>query len=102
MEHLFKKVRVEVVKATRNKQTPWESSSLVGDFTFVPELPGTAPAVAGPPSISTSATTAPVPAGPDPEAVTWAFVEKSNAPEDVSAFLQEFPRRAFAPAARVR
>ena len=102
VEQLFKKVRAEVVRATRNKQTPWESSSLIGDFTFVPEAPSPVPAVVSPTPPPAPATAAPAPVGPDPEAVTWALVEKSNDPEDVSAFLREYPQGRFAPATRVR
>ncbi len=36
VETLFKRVRVQVMQATRNTQVPWESSSLVGEFCFVP------------------------------------------------------------------
>ncbi len=36
LEMVFKRVRAEVVKATGDSQVPWESSSLVGDFFFVP------------------------------------------------------------------
>ena len=43
VEQMFKKVRGGVVEATKGKQTPWESSSLIGDFTFVPEAPRTPP-----------------------------------------------------------
>ena len=32
VEELFKRVRVRVAKATNNAQTPWEASSLTGDF----------------------------------------------------------------------
>jgi hypothetical protein len=34
VEELFKRVRIDVQKETQDKQTPWESSSLVGDFYF--------------------------------------------------------------------
>jgi hypothetical protein len=34
VEELFKKVRIDVQKETQNKQIPWESSSLLGDFYF--------------------------------------------------------------------
>ncbi len=34
VEQVFKKVRVGVMDATANKQVPWESSSLTGDFYF--------------------------------------------------------------------
>jgi len=36
IEDAFKRVRVSVNKATEGRQTPWESSSLVEDFAFVP------------------------------------------------------------------
>jgi uncharacterized caspase-like protein len=102
VEQLFKKVRVEVIAATRNKQTPWESSSLVGDFTFVPEAPSSVPAVVSPLPPSAQAPVAPNPVGPDPEVVTWGLIEKSNEIEDFRAFLQEYPQGRFTPAARVR
>jgi len=36
IEQVFKNVRREVARATRDNQIPWESSSLTGDFYFVP------------------------------------------------------------------
>ncbi|MEZ5739647.1 MAG: caspase family protein [Burkholderiaceae bacterium] len=40
VESLFKRVRLSVMRATRNAQVPWESSSLVGDFCFRPNARG--------------------------------------------------------------
>lgn len=37
IEDVFKNVRVNVLELSGNQQTPWESSSLVGDFYFVQE-----------------------------------------------------------------
>ncbi len=37
IESVFKNVRAEVVRKSNGKQTPWESSSLIGDFYFYPE-----------------------------------------------------------------
>jgi len=34
VEHLFKRVRRDVIAATGRQQVPWESSSLTGDFAF--------------------------------------------------------------------
>ena len=34
---MFRKIRIDVVKATAGKQIPWESSSLMGDFYFMPQ-----------------------------------------------------------------
>ncbi len=36
VEELFKRVRIAVTKETADKQVPWESSSLKGDFFFIP------------------------------------------------------------------
>ena len=37
VERMFREVRTKVIKATNKKQTPWESSSLIGeDFYFTP------------------------------------------------------------------
>jgi uncharacterized caspase-like protein len=35
IEELFKQVRIAVRNKSQNKQTPWESSSLEGDFYFI-------------------------------------------------------------------
>ncbi|MDG4595440.1 MAG: SUMF1/EgtB/PvdO family nonheme iron enzyme [Candidatus Contendobacter sp.] len=39
IEQLFKQVRIQVAKVTGNRQVPWESSSLMGDFFFVAPAP---------------------------------------------------------------
>jgi hypothetical protein len=38
IEHLFKKVRVDVLEQTRGLQTPWDTSSLTQDFAFSPQV----------------------------------------------------------------
>jgi uncharacterized caspase-like protein len=45
IEWVFKRVRIEVQRDTQNLQTPWENSSLTGDFCFR-EMPGKGCAVA--------------------------------------------------------
>jgi uncharacterized caspase-like protein len=39
VEQLFKRVRQGVYEETGGKQLPWETSSLTGDFYFVPRVP---------------------------------------------------------------
>ena len=39
IEQVFKQVRIGVTRATKDQQIPWESSSLRGDFSFVPGVP---------------------------------------------------------------
>jgi uncharacterized caspase-like protein len=46
IEQLFKQVRIGVIAETRGEQTPWESSSLRGEFLFVPDA---RPAAQAPP-----------------------------------------------------
>jgi hypothetical protein len=91
IEQVFKQVRYGVVAETGGKQTPWESSSLLGDFAFVPAQADVAPAGV---SLYASAS--------DPETVLWSMSERSSHPEDVLAFLQAYPESRFAPAARLR
>ncbi len=50
IENLFKRVRDGVVRDTAQKQVPWESSSLVGDFCFRLTPEGACPALAMPSS----------------------------------------------------
>ena len=38
IEDVFKQVRINVLKASNGQQTPWESSSLTGEFFFRPEI----------------------------------------------------------------
>jgi hypothetical protein len=45
VEEVFKAVRIAVSKVSNDSQTPWESSSLTGDFFFQP--PGTDAALSG-------------------------------------------------------
>ena len=60
VEQMFKQVRTGVVAATRGKQTPWESSSLTGHFTFK----GIAPPCTPPPGSPTGAPSAHGGSGP--------------------------------------
>ena len=36
LEEVFKRVRADVQQDSSNKQVPWDSSSVTGDFFFVP------------------------------------------------------------------
>ena len=92
IQQVFKQVRYGVVTETEGKQTPWESSSLLGDFAFMPAQADVVSA--GVPPYPSSAS--------DPETVLWSMSERSSHPEDVLAFLQAYPESRFAPAARLR
>ena len=50
VEDVFKRVRVSVMELSHGAQTPWESSSLTGDFYFRP--PAAAAVLPAPPPTS--------------------------------------------------
>jgi len=85
VEQLFKRVRVGVMKDTRNAQVPWESSSLVGDFYFKPG--SGAPTVAEPLAI---------------ELAYWQSIEDSTNAADYKAYLKKYPNGQFADIAKRR
>ena len=80
IEALFKDVRVEVVKTTDGKQTPWDTSSLTVDFQFVPTRT------------------------PTPEEIQmrqlWESVQMSHDPVQVLLFLRANPDNIYADEAR--
>ena len=80
VEQMFKQVRVSVLEQTNGLQTPWDTSSLTNDFTFV---------------------NAPV---EDPEDLAarslWESVQATKDPVQIMLFLRGYPDRAYADDAR--
>ncbi|MCF8199698.1 MAG: caspase family protein, partial [Sulfuritalea sp.] len=94
IEDVFKRVRANVVRKSGEAQTPWESSSLTGDFFFRSGENGTAPA-----SVPTAvpATTASA-----IELAFWKSAEQSNTEAEYQAYLDKYPGGQFAALARAR
>ncbi len=82
IEDIFKRVRTNVIRKSGQAQTPWESSSLTGDFFFIQ----------GAPSLTETAAAAKAgkPAAPDEDAL-WMAIEKGNTAEDYQVYLQQYP-----------
>lgn len=80
VEQMFKKVRVEVLEATRGQQTPWDSSSLTSDFVFAEEEP------MSPEELQ--------------ELQLWNSVQSSGDPVQIMLFLRGYPDGTFAKDAR--
>lgn len=93
IEDVFKRVRTNVVRRSNDAQTPWESSSLTGDFFFrIPE-PGTLV-----PSSS-------APAPTDPAAIElayWDGVKDSRDADAFKSYLDQYPDGRFAVLAKIR
>jgi len=91
VEQVFKKVRIAVSTASNDNQTPWESSSLIGDFFFKPS----APMVAAPP---------PAPAiNPDAADIAfWNSVKDETQLVLFEDYLKQFPNGRFADLAKYK
>lgn len=80
IEQVFKNVRVEVIEKTDGKQTPWDTSSLTGNFMF---------------------TAGEVISGEDrAELQLWDSVKDSTDPVQVVLFMRGYPDSKFIPEAR--
>lgn len=87
VEQLFKTVRVSVMQETGERQVPWESSSLTGEFFFG----GAQADAAGSAGTSMAA-----------DIAAWTTLGTSNDPAVLQAFLDQFPDSALAPIAKAR
>ena len=80
IEQVFKNTRVKVIEKTDGQQTPWDTSSLTGDFFFTPGAPATQAASA--------------------EQQLWESIKDSTDPVPVVLFMRSYPDSAFIPQAR--
>jgi len=87
VELMFKRVREAVVRESRQLQVPWEHSSLLGEFAFVPGL-------------NESKESAEADGGG--ELALWNSVQGSTRADDFRAYLRQYPRGRFAEPARAR
>ncbi len=83
VEQVFKRTRVSVRSMTGGRQTPWEESSLEGDFYFVPEM--TEPSVAFPLTEQV-----------DRQALFWNSVKDSDNPALLQIYIDRYPESTFA------
>jgi uncharacterized caspase-like protein len=93
-EIMFKRVREGVERETRRLQTPWDSSSLKGDFVFASG--GRAAGAQAPAAGPSADTTLQI------EREFWVSVRDSNRPGDVQAYLDKYPNGNFTALAKNR
>lgn len=97
IEDVFKRVRVAVTKESAGQQVPWDSSSLSGDFYFVPAR-GVANGAA-----NTMADVAASSGNSDNfELSFWNSIKDSKNPQDYQAYLQQYPQGRFVALAKNR
>lgn len=83
VEQVFKRVRIAVQQVTSGRQTPWEQSSLLGDFYF-------------------NTTKAPIgtPQGDAAEISFWNTIRDKNDAALFEAYIEQYPNGSFVPLAR--
>lgn len=103
VEEVFKRVRVAVEKDTGGAQTPWEESSLRGEFYFLP------PSEKAPIEVrvepiekqepnTTTANTRPATPGRD----TWTAIQSTRSKAILRTFIEEYPDTIYAKFAKAR
>jgi formylglycine-generating enzyme required for sulfatase activity len=99
----MRRVREAVLRATGERQVPWEHSSLLGEVVLVPAAVSTpvAPGVAAP-AAPVAPAVAVVPPAPDRDVVFWQSIQNSQRAEEFEAYLRQFPQGTFADLARAR
>jgi hypothetical protein len=90
MEEAFKNARSGVIARTQGKQTPWESSSVVGNFIF--KVAPATQVASLPAPVKDNAT----------EIAFWNTVKDSHDPRDFQAYLDSYPNGGFERLARIR
>lgn len=99
VEQVLKKVRIEVLKETNNKQIPWESSSLTGNFHFNPVKVEVKPSIIKPKQ--TPQITRQEGLGQKYETLFWDSIKESNDTGPFKEYLKKFPNGVFAGLARM-
>ena len=115
VETVFRKVRVQVMAATGDRQVPWESSSLTGAFQFKPgfdaagdETAEAEVAMLSPPDSASDALSAPAldranpPADGQAELLFWQSIDDSGSASLYQEYLRRFPDGVFRPIALER
>ncbi len=87
IEQVFKRVRIQVMERTGEKQVPWESSSLTGEFNFVEAAPQVASLNPAPQTV---------------EIEYWKSISQVDDPALFEAYLAQYPDGLFASIAKQR
>lgn len=88
LEQTFKRARAQVVTKSGGRQTPWESSSVIGDFVFRPQD--------GPTQ------SRPAPLHLSDDTTLWNAVKDSRDPADYRAYLETYPNGLYTRLAQSR
>lgn len=104
VEQVFKQVRITVMDRTQGKQVPWESSSLVGNFSFVgssgQQVAALPKEIVEPDQSATARSDNSI--NQVVEIEYWKSISGSNNPELFQSYLEKFPNGIFTAIANQR
>jgi len=90
IQQAMTEVRAEVNEATNKGQLPWGHTNLIGAVYLNPAKPASAPAAGAAPAPVASAAT-----GSDVELEFWRSVKDSRKPEELNAYITNYPNGQF-------
>src|SRR6202158_3438359 len=93
IQEAMTKVRAQVNEETSKGQLPWGHTNLIGSLYLNPAAPHAATAAA--PSTSAPTAVASTSGGTDVELEFWRSVKESNKPEELNAYLTNYPNGQF-------
>jgi uncharacterized caspase-like protein len=94
IQQAMTKVRAQVNEETNKGQLPWGHTNLIGTVYLNPAAAPAAAAAAGPAS-SAPAAVATASGGSDVELEFWRSIKESNKPEELNAYLTNYPNGQF-------
>src|SRR4030088_185976 len=92
IQQAMTQVRAQVNEETNKGQLPWGHTNLIGSVYLNPAAapaPGAAPAASGPAAGASASS------GTDVELEFWRSVKESNKPEELNAYLSNYPNGQF-------
>ncbi len=93
IQQAMTEVRAQVNEETNKGQLPWGHTNLIGSVYLNPAAPPVANAAA--PAGSTPAAVATATGGSDVELEFWRSIKESNKPEELNAYLTNYPNGQF-------
>ena len=103
IQQAMTEVRAQVNEETSKGQLPWGHTNLIGAVYLNPAAPPAATAAAPASPAGAPLTTASTPpAGSDVELEFWRSVKDSNKPEELNAYVTNYPNGQFKPLALAR
>ncbi|MBV8924400.1 MAG: caspase family protein [Bradyrhizobium sp.] len=96
IQQAMTEVRAEVNEETNKGQLPWGHTNLIGSVYLNPAAPPAQAAASAPANATAiAAPVAPPAAGSDVELEFWRSVKASNKPEELNAYLTNYPNGQF-------